>query len=97
MAWVLSPWASQAFSLELCCTESPASSYKALVLAVMYQGWNLLPISTLNVGCLRGLCHNSFIASRRKALLSSCGSSPLMCFLDSMPTAAIYQSAKLNH
>lgn len=35
MAWILSPWASQAFSLELCCTESPASSYKALVLAVM--------------------------------------------------------------
>lgn len=97
MAWILSPWASKAFSLELCCTESPASSYKALVLAVMYQGWNLLPISTLNVGCLRGLCHNPFIASRRKAQLSSCGSSPLMCFLDSMPTAAIYQSAKLNH
>lgn len=34
MAWILSPWASKAFSLELCCTESPASSYKALVLAV---------------------------------------------------------------
>lgn len=35
MAWILSPWASQAFSLELCCAESPASLYKALVLAVM--------------------------------------------------------------
>lgn len=38
MAWVLSPWASQTFSLQLRSTESPASSYEALVLAAMYQG-----------------------------------------------------------
>lgn len=79
----------QTFSVKLCSTESPASSYKALVLAAMYQGWNLLPISALSVGCMRGLCHNPFIASRRRAPLASCGSSSSMCFLDSMPTAAI--------
>lgn len=89
MAWVLSPWAAQTFSVELRSTESPTSLYKALVLAAMYQGWNLLPISALNVDCVRGLCHNPFIASRRKAPLSSCGSSLLMCSLDSMPMAAI--------
>lgn len=82
-------WASQTFSVKLRSTESPASSYKALVLAAMYQGWNLLSISALNVGCVRGLCQDPFIASRRKAPLSSCGSSSLMCFLDSMPRAAI--------
>lgn len=91
MVWVLSPWASQTFMVQLGSTESPASQlvYKALVLAAMYQGKNL-PISILSAGCLRELGHNPSPPPRRKAPLSSCSSSSLVCFLDFVPTAAIY-------
>lgn len=78
MAWVLSPWASWTFIVQLGSTESPAVQlvYKAPVLAAVYQGWNL-PISILSVVCLRGLCHNPFTPPRRKAPLSSCSSNSL--------------------
>lgn len=71
MTWALSPGASQTFPVGLGSTESPAIQLvcKAPVLAAMSQGWNLLPISTLSVGRLRGLCHNPFPPSRRKAPL----------------------------
>lgn len=90
MARALSPGASQTFTVHLGSAESPAIQlvHKALVLAAMYQGWNLLPISILRVGCLRGLCYNPFPPSRRKAPLAPYRS--LMCFLDSVPAAAVY-------
>lgn len=58
----------------------PASQlvYKAPVLAAIYQGKNL-PISILSAGCLRELCHNPSPPPRRKAPLSSCSSSSLVC------------------
>lgn len=73
LAWVLSPWASRTFPVELGSTECPDTQlmHTAPVLAAMYEGWNLLPISILSVSSLRGLCRSPFTPFRRKAPLSS--------------------------